>query len=89
MINYNIIVKGTVQGVWFRKYTQDIAYNLNLKGFVRNCSDGSVFIEVEGEKDQLKIFMDKIRIGPHRAEVTDIVCTESKLKSFIKFEISY
>ena len=89
MINYNIIVKGKVQGVWFRKYTQDIAYNLNLKGFVRNCSDGSVFIEVEGEKDKLKIFMDKLRIGPHRAEVTDIACIESKLKSFIKFEISY
>ena len=62
MINYNIIVKGKVQGVWFRKYTQDIAYNLSLKGFVRNCSDGSVFIEVEGEKDKLnfKIYDDNL-----------------------------
>ena len=89
MINYNIIVKGKVQGVWFRKYTQDIAYNLDLNGFVRNCDDGSVFIEIEGTKNKLKTFMDKIRIGPHRAEVTDIICNESKLKSFTKFEISY
>ena len=55
MINYNIIVKGKVQGVWFRKYTQDIAYNLNLNGFVRNCHDGSVFIEIEGKDDKIKV----------------------------------
>tara|TARA_B100000519_G_C13950767_1_gene300563 strand:- start:17 stop:286 length:270 start_codon:yes stop_codon:yes gene_type:complete len=89
MINYNIIVKGKVQGVWFRKYTQDIAYNLNLNGFVRNCHDGSVFIEIEGKEDKIKVFMDKIRIGPHRAEVIDIICNTGELKSFSKFEISY
>ena len=89
MINYNIIIKGKVQGVWFRKYTQDVAYSLNLTGFVRNCDDGSVFIEVEGNQETLEVFMDRLRIGPHRANVTEIICNKSRLKSFTKFVVAY
>ena len=45
--SYKILVKGRVQGVWFRKYTKDKADSLNLSGFARNELDGSVYIEVE------------------------------------------
>ena len=36
ILHYSILVKGKVQGVWFRKYTYDKAQALGLKGFVKN-----------------------------------------------------
>jgi len=51
--HYKIKVEGKVQGVWFRKYTQEKAQALNLKGFVRNEPDGSVYIEAEHENETI------------------------------------
>ena len=35
-------IEGKVQGVWFRAWTEKQARALALKGWVRNCPDGSV-----------------------------------------------
>lgn len=43
-----LIVKGRVQGVFYRQTTRDKARQLNLKGWVANCDDGSVAIEAFG-----------------------------------------
>ena len=53
----HIIVHGTVQGVWFRKYTQEEARKLGLSGWVANRDDGTVEIEVEGPLDKLNSFL--------------------------------
>ncbi|MFJ5488238.1 acylphosphatase, partial [Hansschlegelia beijingensis] len=37
-----IEITGRVQGVAYRKWAQDAARSLGLRGFVRNRSDGSV-----------------------------------------------
>ena len=50
LIEFQIIVTGNVQGVFFRAKTKDHADHLGLKGYVRNLSDGSVEICVMGEK---------------------------------------
>ena len=47
------IVKGQVQGVGFRASTLHYAKKLNLKGTVRNKSDGSVEMHVVGKKSEL------------------------------------
>lgn len=49
-IEFQIIVTGNVQGVFFRAKTKDHADHLGLKGYVRNLSDGSVEICVMGEE---------------------------------------
>ena len=36
LLHYKILVKGKVQGVWFRKYTKEKAEVLGLKGYVKN-----------------------------------------------------
>ena len=56
MVSLQITVNGKVQGVWFRKYTQEKALKLRLNGYVTNKSDGSVFIEVSGAKKTVNIF---------------------------------
>lgn len=46
-------VRGRVQGVSFRWYTQQEAQKLGLVGWVRNRRDGSVELECEGEAAQV------------------------------------
>lgn len=58
MKHYNITVSGKVQGVFYRASTKEKAEQLGIKGFVRNQSDGTVYIEAEGEVSQLDAFID-------------------------------
>jgi len=74
MNNKAVILKvyGKVQGVGFRFYTQKKAQELSLKGFVQNKTDGSVYIEAEGEADQLELFIFWCDEGPSWARVVKI-----------------
>lgn len=44
-------VFGRVQGVFFRKFTQEQAQSLNLTGWCMNTSDGTVKGQIEGAED--------------------------------------
>jgi len=67
-----IRVYGRVQGVWFRAYTQRKAQELDIKGFVRNEADGTVYIEAEGEENAMKAFIEWCQEGPPLAKVERI-----------------
>ena len=88
MKRIHIIVKGNVQGVFFRANTKDIAIKLGLKGYVKNLPDGSVEIVAEGEKvNELIEFCKK---GTEYAKVEDVVVKVGKHKNeFENFEIRY
>ncbi|SHJ31464.1 acylphosphatase [Aquimarina spongiae] len=85
--HYNITVKGIVQGVWYRKNTQDKARELEIKGFVKNLPNGDVYLEAEGNEQQLKLLLDWCAIGPEHARVEHVSFEEADLKSFRHFEI--
>jgi acylphosphatase len=61
---YKIRVSGHVQGVGFRWNAAREARNLGIKGFIKNLSDGSVYIEAEGSAGQLNSFVDWCKRGP-------------------------
>ena len=63
------IVRGRVQGVFFRAASQREARRLGLTGQVRNLSDGSVEIIAEGEDDRLKELIQWAQRGPSSARV--------------------
>ena len=65
---YKIRVKGYVQGVGFRWRTLRQAASRGIKGYVKNMPDGSVFIEAEGTREQLRDFADWCRKGPGYVE---------------------
>jgi len=71
MERVEIQVRGRVQGVAFRWYTQRKAVSLGLTGWVRNLPDGSVRILAEGPRQELETFRDWALRGPDRAFVTD------------------
>ena len=85
----NIRVSGKVQGVFFRASAKDEADQLGVKGFVRNELNGDVYIEAEGEDDQLKLFLEWCRRGPRRASVENVDVEEAELKNFVSFEVSH
>jgi acylphosphatase len=64
-----VIVRGRVQGVFFRAETRDRAASLELGGWVRNNSDGTVEAEFEGERERVESMIDWCRKGPALAEV--------------------
>ena len=67
-----ISIFGRVQGVGFRYYTQKRAQELNLKGFVRNKANGSVYIEAEGEESSLQLFVYWCKNGPDSSRVLNM-----------------
>jgi acylphosphatase len=53
-------VSGRVQGVGFRYFTQQIATDLGVTGWVKNTFDGKVEFVAEGTADQLAVFKRRI-----------------------------
>ena len=64
-----LIVRGRVQGVFFRASTQREARRLGLTGWVKNRGDGSVEILAEGEEDGLKDLIAWANRGPSASRV--------------------
>ena len=84
--HYNIIVQGRVQGVYYRASTKQMADLMGVKGFVRNESDGTVYIEAEGDEEILVKFVQWCHHGPDRAEVEHVSVTEAEVSGFVVFE---
>lgn len=59
-----------VQGVFFRYSAKDVADGLGISGFARNEADGTVYVEAEGEEDNLNEFLKWCRQGPETARPT-------------------
>lgn len=65
-------VSGRVQGVGYRYFTDRIASQFGLRGYVRNLWSGDVEIVVEGPHPILERAMAEFRRGPSQAVVRDI-----------------
>ncbi len=86
----HIIVKGKVQGVYFRDYTQRQALKLGLKGTVRNKSDGSVEIQGQGDLSQLQKLEEWCWEGPPYSSVVAVNVKEiSNLTDYSGFKILF
>lgn len=85
-----IYVEGVVQGVGFRYFTQRIAKEIGIKGFVKNLPDGRVYIVAEGSKEQLDKFMSYVKKGPSTSIVREVTMKEmNKKEKFDNFEIVF
>lgn len=69
------IVRGRVQGVFFRASAQHEAARLGLVGWVRNLADGSVELVAEGERVTLEVLMTWTKKGPEHARVDEVDVT--------------
>ncbi|MBE7203339.1 MAG: acylphosphatase [Parafilimonas terrae] len=72
----SVIIRGRVQGVSYRAWTQSQARALGLSGFVRNRDDGSVEALFSGPFETVAQMEALCRSGPPGAHVTDIAVSE-------------
>ncbi len=82
---YRIRVTGQVQGVGYRWRAAHEAWRLGITGFVKNMSDGSVYIEAEGFAHQLNTYVDWCKIGPGIGFVDSVefdICPPINFKEF-------
>ena len=72
------VIRGLVQGVGFRHAVRGEAGRLGLRGWVRNCADGSVEAVALGDDMQLDALERWARRGPPaaRVESVDVSCLE-------------
>lgn len=64
---------GNVQGVGFRYHTVAAAKRLGIKGWVRNCRDGSVEAAIAGDAEVIAAMIDWARRGPPAATVLQVI----------------
>ncbi len=86
----HVMIEGRVQGVFFRHHTQEMAFKLRVKGWVRNCRDGSVEAVFEGDKESVNKMIEWCRQGPSTARVTRVISTrENYTGEFEDFSVAY
>ena len=67
------LVRGKVQGVWFRAATRERAERLQIAGQARNLPDGSVEVLAYGSTEAIEALEAWLTVGPPLAKVTDVV----------------
>jgi acylphosphatase len=83
------VVFGRVQGVSYRASTIFEARRLGLSGWVRNCSDGTVELECEGEPARVQMLLAWCEHGPagahvKRVTIEDLPITDDATEFFLR-----
>jgi acylphosphatase len=71
-VRSHVIIRGRVQGVYFRASAVYEAQNLGLTGWVRNCRDGSVEALAEGDRNKVEAWIAWCGRGPSGARVEKV-----------------
>ena len=86
-VRYAVVVRGLVQGVWFRESCRRLASELGLTGWVRNRADGAVEAHFEGPERDVARAVAWCRTGPPAAEVTGIDVGEEAPEGTVGFQV--
>lgn len=87
MRSVHLLVKGKVQGVFFRASAMEVADSLQIKGWVKNTPDGDVELLACGPEEKVQQFIDWCKKGPSRAVVTQVQVSDSDNYSFDSFQV--
>lgn len=88
-VRFSVIFSGRVQGVGFRYTSKQVARRFDVSGWVKNLTDGTVEMAVEGMADQLEAYVEAVAAETH-GRVTDRKITrKSATGEFQGFEIRH
>ena len=82
-----LLIKGKVQGVFYRAGAKEIAKNIGITGWIKNVANGDVEVLVTGTTAQIMEFINWCWQGPGKAMVTDIGITEEPEEGFSDFVV--
>jgi DNA ligase D-like protein (predicted 3'-phosphoesterase) len=81
------VVRGRVQGVFFRGTTVERAHEHGVMGWVRNGEDGSVLVHAEGDGEAVERLLEFLREGPRGAEVAAVEVESVKPEGHEQFAV--
>jgi acylphosphatase len=87
MPTIHLLIKGKVQGVFYRGSAKEQADRLSLTGWVKNTPKGDVEITATGDKTQLDTFIAWCNQGPPNAAVINVEVTPIPDTPFTGFNI--
>ena len=89
-VRARVIIEGRVQGVFYRHHTQEMAFRLEVKGWVKNRRDGGVEAIFEGDQERVDQIIQWCRRGPSEARVKNVSVTwENYTGEFDEFFVTY
>jgi len=78
VVRRKVVVRGRVQGVWFRDSTRERASAQGVAGWVRNRPDGALEAVFEGVRADVESLIRFCQTGPPLARVDTIETTEER-----------
>jgi acylphosphatase len=87
MPSVHLLIKGKVQGVFYRVSAKGKADSLLLNGWVKNTPEGAVEAIATGTKENIQLFVDWCRKGPLYATVSSVEVSEIEEELFDGFQI--
>ena len=87
MPTVHLIIKGKVQGVFYKTSAKKEADSLHVTGWVKNTRNGDVEAMASGNVDAIERFIAWCKQGPPRAMVTDVAVTKQAEQAFGGFAI--
>jgi acylphosphatase len=87
VIRRRVVVRGRVQGVFFRDSVRQRAQSRRVAGWVTNRPDGAVEAVFEGEPDAVESLVEYSREGPRSASVEGVEVFEEDPEGLSGFEI--
>jgi acylphosphatase len=87
VIRRRVIVRGHVQGVFFRETTRRRALAAGVSGWVSNRPDGTVAAVFEGERDDVERLLDFVREGPRGARVEGFDVSTEEPEGLAGFDV--
>jgi acylphosphatase len=86
-VRRRVIVRGQVQGVFFRDSARQRAQTRGVGGWIRNNPDGSVEAVFEGEAEDVERLVDYCRDGPRGARVAGVEVIEEEAEGLRSFDV--
>jgi acylphosphatase len=87
MPTVHLLIKGRVQGVFYRASAKGKAIELNLTGWIRNTRENAVEAVASGTEVNIELFVDWCKKGPSNAVVKSVEITQVEENFFDSFLI--
>ena len=87
VVRKRVVVRGNVQGVFFRDTTRRQASSRGVAGWVRNRPEGAVEAVFEGEPEAVESLVRFAHEGPRGADVSDVDVVDEEPEGLSGFEV--
>lgn len=84
----HLLIKGKVQGVYYRASAKSKADALDIYGWIKNTAEGNVEAVAYGKPDNVMKFINWCMQGPVRADVEEVITEEIEpAQAYETFEV--